>query len=194
MNQKTLIRVWVFFLAERIIVVTGMPGAGKDEFIKVAAGLGLNDLHMGNTVKEYARSSGIEMNDGEVGKFATGEREKHGKQIWAERTLKDLNGQKNIVIDGLRCLEELDYMRQVESELVVVAIFANRQDRLSRILKRKREDDIKDINGLIKRDMRELSWGIGSVISLADFMIVNSGSLDEFKEKSLALLHDLHGN
>lgn len=193
MNPRMQIRAWVFSLAERIIVVTGMPGAGKDEFIRVAAQLGLSDLHMGNTVKEYAKRAGINMNDGEVGTFATGEREKFGKQIWAERTLKDLNGQKNIVIDGLRNMEELDYMREVESELVVVAIFANRHDRLERILRRKREDDIKDMNGLIHRDMRELSWGIGSVISLADYMIVNDGTLEEFKEDSLSLLNKLLG-
>ncbi len=165
-----------------------MPGAGKDEFIKVAADMGMGDLHMGNTVKSYARKSGIEMKDDEVGKFATSERQEYGMHVWAERTLRDLNGQKNIVIDGLRNMEELDYMREVENDLVVVAVFANRKDRLDRILKRSREDDIRNMDGLIKRDLRELSWGIGSVISLADYMIVNDGTLEEFKKNSLTLL------
>lgn len=180
--------MWDFYLADRIIVVTGMPGSGKDEFIKVAASMGMSDLHMGNTVKSYAKSAGVEMIDSEVGNFASEERDKHGKQVWAERTLESLNGQKNVVIDGLRNMEELDYMRNVENNLVVVAIFANRKDRLDRILRRKREDDIKDVGGLIKRDLRELSWGIGSVISLADYMIVNDGTLDEFKKNTQDLL------
>jgi hypothetical protein len=38
-----------------------------------------------------------------------------------------------------------------------------------------------ELNG---RDERELSWGIGRVISLADYMIVNDGTLDEFKTKA----------
>lgn len=186
--MKTQTRELDTSLAEKIIVVTGMPGAGKDEFISVAAELGFSDLHMGNTVKEYARNAGISMTDGGVGTFATEEREKHGMHIWAERTLKDLNGQKNVVIDGLRNMEELDYMQKVEKDLVVVAIFANRRDRLSRILKRNREDDIGSLEGLIKRDQRELSWGIGSVISLADYMIVNAGTLEQFKKDSHELV------
>ncbi len=186
--------MWDFSLADKIIVVTGMPGAGKDEFIRVAAGMGMSDLHMGNTVKRYARLSDIEMNDSGVGSFATKEREKHGMHVWAERTLADLNGQKNVVIDGLRNMEELDYMRGVESDLVVVAIFANRNDRLERILRRKREDDIKDVKGLIERDLRELSWGIGSVISLADYMVVNDGTLEEFKDASQSLLNRIMKN
>lgn len=168
-----------------------MPGAGKDEFIKVALERDMLDLHMGNTVKHYAKESGIEMQDSQIGKFASQERDKYGKSIWAKRTMKDLASSKDVIIDGLRNVEELEYMREVEKNLVVVAIFANRKERLSRILKRKREDDVDDLKGLVSRDSRELSWGIGSVIALADYMIVNDGTLEEFKEKVRSLLGKL---
>jgi dephospho-CoA kinase len=35
----------------------------------------------------------------------------------------------------------------------------------------------------IQRDERELGWGIGEVIAMADLMIINEGSIDEFREK-----------
>lgn len=173
------------------IIVTGMPGAGKDEFISVAHGMGMLDYHMGNTVKIYAKRQGIPLNDQDIGHFATMERETKGKHIWAERTLETLSGSSGIVIDGLRNLEELDYMRMRIPNLTVVAIFANRKDRLQRILKRHRADDVRDMDSLIKRDMRELSWGIGTVIALSDIMLVNDGSLEEFKERSRRLLGSL---
>ena len=182
---------WGSFLNNISIIVTGMPGAGKDEFISVANVLGMRDFHMGNTVKLYAKRKGIEMTDTAIGQFATQERENYGRHIWAERTLESLKGTTGIVIDGLRNLEELDYMRARISDLTVVAIFANRKDRLERILKRHRVDDISDLESLVKRDNRELSWGIGTVIALSDRMIVNDGTLEEFKIKSRQLLENL---
>jgi dephospho-CoA kinase len=42
-----------------------------------------------------------------------------------------------------------------------------------------------------ERDRRELGWGLGSLIALADRMIVNEGTLGEFKEKVEELLREL---
>jgi len=41
---------------------------------------------------------------------------------------------------------------------------------------------------LVKRDERELSWGIGKAISLSDYMIVNDSTLEEFKANVESLL------
>jgi dephospho-CoA kinase len=172
-----------------MLLVTGMPGAGKDEFINVASNFGFMDVHMGNTVRKYAVENGIELSDHEVGLYATQEREKHGKHIWAQRTCLYIEGKENIIIDGVRNYEELEYFQKKFSTLSVVAIFANRSDRLNRIMKRNRPDDIKSEQGLLERDSRELSWGIGNVIALADYMIVNDSTLEVFKERTAEFLN-----
>ncbi len=171
-----------------MIIVTGMPGAGKDEFIKVANSLGIKDVHMGNSVRKYAEESGIASNDNGIGAFATGERKKFGMDIWAKRTAENVSDPENTMVDGLRNYEELVYFRNRYENLKVVAIFANRKNRLSRILKRGRADDITNIGELVQRDERELSWGIGNVISLADYMIVNDCSLEDFRARSEAFI------
>lgn len=165
-----------------MIIVTGMPGAGKDEFIKVAKSRGLKDYHMGNVVRKYAKDSSVGINDSEIGAFATDERKKHGMDVWAERTSQCVDDPFSAIIDGLRNYEELEYFRKKFSDVIVVAIFANRKDRLDRIMKRDREDDIRSLEELVSRDNRELSWGLGNVISLADYMIVNDRSLEQFKK------------
>lgn len=167
-----------------MIIVTGMPGAGKDEFIKVANSLGITDVHMGNSVRKYAKENGIASNDNGIGSFATGERKKFGMDIWARRTSESVTDPDNTMVDGLRNYEELVYFREKYENLKVVAIFANRKNRLTRILKRGRSDDITSVEGLVQRDDRELSWGIGNVISLADYMIVNDCSLEDFRTRS----------
>jgi len=173
------------------VIVTGMPGAGKDEFIKVALERGYKEYHMGDVVRYHARKSNIPVSDESIGKFATDERKRYGMHIWAARTVAQMKGKEKVVIDGLRNMEELDYFRKNLRCLYVVAIFASRKDRLERILRRGREDDVKSEEGLIRRDSRELSWGIGEVIALADYTLVNDGTLGDFKQKAGRLLDKL---
>lgn len=174
-----------------MIILTGMPGSGKDEFVKVARELGFVDVHMGETVKEYAKEAMVQMTDRQIGQYATEERVKHGMDIWAKRTSERINDPDHTIVDGLRNIEELDYFRSRFQNVMVVAIYANRQERLTRILKRNRIDDVKSENELEMRDGRELSWGIGKTISLADHMIVNDGTLEEFHEKVRVFLKSL---
>lgn len=173
-----------------MIIVTGMPGAGKDEFIFVARELGMKDVHMGDTVRRYANENDIEVNDHQIGAFATNERKKHGMGIWAERTSQYVEDPQNTIVDGLRNYEELEYFKNEFPDLCVVAIFANRKDRLERILKRDRADDIRTLEELIARDERELSWGIGNVICLSDYMIVNNSTLENFRKNVENFLKD----
>jgi dephospho-CoA kinase len=104
--------------------------------------------------------------------------------IWAQRTCLYIEDNENTIIDGLRNYEELEYFQKKFSTLSVVAIFANRRDRLSRIMKRNRPDDIKSEAELLDRDNRELSWGLGNLIALADYMLVNDSTLEVFKDRT----------
>ncbi len=177
-----------------LIIVTGMPGSGKDEFIKVCVEEGFKDLHMGNAVRKYAAMSNIAISDADIGKFATAEREKFGKDIWAKRTLMDIDAPL-IVIDGLRSYEELEYfMKEAETEqFYLFAIFANRKTRLERIVKRNRNDDVHSLEELIRRDNRELDWGVGKAIVLSDKMLVNDSSLDLFRLESRSAIREILG-
>ncbi len=194
-RKRRLTRDWDLSLANErriILSVTGMPGSGKDEFIKVAKNFGFQDYHMGDTVRTYAHRSSIPISDSEIGKFASGEREKHGMNIWARRTYDLIGDHKLFIIDGIRNYEEAEYFSNNVENFSIIAIFANRITRLERILKRNRADDIHDMEGLIARDNRELNWGIGKVIALSDYMIVNDSTLDEFRRKSTSLIKTIH--
>ncbi|MEM1630389.1 MAG: dephospho-CoA kinase, partial [Saccharolobus sp.] len=59
---------------------------------------------------------------------------------------------------------------------------------------RMRSDDAKDISDLIKRDKEELSLGIGNVIAMADYVIVNDSSYDEFKRKCNQIIDKVLSN
>lgn len=179
--------------AVKVLFVTGMPAAGKEEFVQVAAGLGFSIVRMGDVVRDEARRRGLPITDAAVGGMAHEERLAHGFGIWAERTLPRLKGER-IIVDGLRGKAELDVFRRALGDgLVVLAIHASRGTRYARVKRRLRADDAMSLETFKARDERELGWGLGDVIAAADLMIVNEGSLEQFRAEAKALLERIHG-
>ena len=162
----------------RVICVTGMPGCGKEEFVKIAAERGLPIVRMGDIVREEAKRRGLKFSDETVGGMAHEERVKHGFGIWAVRTIPHVQDETTI-IDGIRGREEVEVFRRAFGDrLAVVAIHASPRTRYARILKRGRGDDVISVDEFHRREERELGWGLGEVIATADHMIANEGDLD----------------
>ncbi len=174
------------FDEHRVIVgFTGMPGTGKSEAVNVARNMGFEIFSMGDTVREEAHKNRIPVGDSSIGQFATEERKRYGKDIWAKRTAEKIKRSscRFIVIDGIRSIDEIDFFRdEFRKNFVLIAIHTKSEDRLQRILKRAREDDVKSMEELENRDDRELGWGIGGAIAKADIMVVNDSSLEKFRE------------
>jgi hypothetical protein len=42
-----------------------------------------------------------------------------------------------------------------------------------------------------ERDVRELEWGIGNAMALCEHMIINEGTLEEYKDKIRSILKAL---
>lgn len=177
----------------QVVCLTGMPGCGKEEALAVAQGLGFSIIRMGDVVREEANRRGLPITDAAVGGMANAERQVHGMGIWAERTLPRIRGDR-VLVDGLRGRAELEVFRKAfGDDLIVVAVHASPKTRYERMLRRQRKDDAASLEAFRARDLRELSWGLGDVIGTADVMLINEGSLDEFRHQAKAALERLHG-
>jgi len=166
----------------KIIGLSGMPGSGKGVFVETAKKKGFDVVRMGDAVWEYVKKKGLTLNDENVGGVADEERKKHGYGIWAERTLPFIKNRKT-VIDGIRSIEEVGIFKSHFQDFIVIGVHSSPETRYRRIMKRKRIDDTFSKEDFDERDKRELSWGIGEVIALADVMIVNEEGIEEFKKK-----------
>ncbi|MEM4482079.1 MAG: AAA family ATPase [Desulfurococcaceae archaeon] len=178
-------------MANLYLLVAGMPGAGKSILTEVAREMGIPVYTMGDVVREETlKRFGKITPDLMVGTSVDLRRE-WGDDIIALRTLSKIEGQHSVVlIDGVRSLGEVEAFR-ARGETVVIAVHASPRTRFKRLLERKRPGDPSTYEEFSSRDLIELGYGLGNVIALADYMIVNEGTIDEAKIVMRSILSDI---
>ena len=173
----------------KLIITTGMPGAGKEEFLLAASDSGIPFLRMGDIVREFHAKRSEEDKDLSVGQLANLDRQRYGFDIWAKRAMEKMSGDI-FMIDGCRSMDEVRAYRNITDDVHIVGIFASPKTRYDRLVKRGRDDAPKNIEEFNERDDRELGWGLGETMALADRMIINESSLEDFKENVRRLMEE----
>uniref|UniRef100_A0A7C2VL12 UPF0200 protein ENO77_00630 n=1 Tax=Ignisphaera aggregans TaxID=334771 RepID=A0A7C2VL12_9CREN len=184
-------------VAQRILVlIAGLPGAGKTVFSEVARAVGIPVVVLGDVVREEVRKRGLQPSLESVLAVAQELRERYGREAIVMLALpiivELLKHHCVVVVDGVRSIDEVNYIKnKVDADILVVAIHASPKTRFARISARNRAGDPKSWEEFVKRDYMELSWGIGNIIALADKMLVNEGSVEEFKNSVRELLQEV---
>lgn len=161
-----------------------MPGSGKSVAVAVARAMGLPVFSMGDRVREVVASRGLPLTPEHVGRIANEERALQGADIWARRTIAVVPpGTDAAVIDGARSGAEVAAFKAHAggAEVLVLAVQSSPSTRAHRLRVRARSDDQLSLDGFQGRDRREIGWGIGEAIALADITVVNEGSLGAFR-------------
>ena len=173
-----------------VIGVAGMPGAGKAVLRSSAEGMGCTVVIMGDEIREETKRRGLDPTPENVGKVMIELRKEEGATTVAKRCIPKIKkAQSNIVlVDGIRSLDEVDEFKRHFSNFSLIAAHSSPEARFQRLSRRKRSDDPNGWNVFHERDLRELSVGQGDVIALADFMLVNEGTYDEFKAEATKAL------
>jgi len=168
-----------------VVGVAGMPGAGKATVRKAAEGMGWSVVIMGDEIREETRRRGLEPTPENIGKIMLQLREEEGPATVAKRCIQKIeNAQSNFVlVDGVRSLKEVDEFKKCFHDFTLIAVHSSPETRFQRLSKRKRSDDPKGWDVFCQRDLRELRVGQGDVIAVANYMIVNEGTYEEFKAR-----------
>jgi len=178
-----------------VIGIVGLPGSGKSEAANVAADMAVPVVTMGDVIREECRDRGLDpaTQHGEVAKAL---REENGPAAIAERSrpvVDDaLADADTVVVDGIRSdVEVEEFRRAYGDEFLLVAVDAPFELRAERLDLRGR-DAGGDEGGetLEARDERELGFGMGDAIGMADLTIENTATLAAFQRKVRTLLRD----
>jgi len=170
-----------------------MPGSGKSVVVEgIAEEFRYPVLSMGDVVREEAKHRGIKGDLKSMMEFAKRLREEMGPTAVAELTsqrIQSINSEV-IIIDGVRSLDEVTRFSK-EGLVIIVAVHASPRTRFERLVRRGRPDDPSNWEDFRERDLKELSFGIGGVIALADVMIVNEGkNISDIKKEAVSKLRE----
>jgi dephospho-CoA kinase len=168
-----------------------MPGAGKSIIAKAATDLGLPVYNMGDVIRDETMRLYGEITPEYMRETSRIVRERYGEDYVARKTIERIQERSGvIVIDGVRSLIEVEVFRKF-GDTVILAIHASPRTRFERIKRRGRPGDPDKWEDFVKRDMTELSFGLGNVIALADYMIVNEGTVEEAYRGAYSILSKL---
>ena len=97
--------------------------------------------------------------------------------MWQKGLIKDA-----VVIEGIRSYEEVErFKKELGEDFIIIGVLAPENLRLERLLKRGRIDEVKGIDDLRIRDEAERRFGLDRVIAAADFIVNNTGTLEELE-------------
>ena len=167
-----------------VIGISGLPGSGKSLVSEIATEKGGVVVSMGDIIREEAKKRGESTKQ-----TATNLRKEHGKYIVAQLTVEKIKQMiedkiaTTIIVEGIRSPFEVNMFKENFDNFIILSIFTNPDLRFKRLQQRNREDDSKNYEDFQKRDQMELDFGIGTVISLSDKIIINEKDLDGYKKE-----------
>ncbi|OGM31603.1 hypothetical protein A2803_00375 [Candidatus Woesebacteria bacterium RIFCSPHIGHO2_01_FULL_44_21] len=184
------------FLRNKIICITGMPGAGKTLASEFFIKKGMLHLRFGQAVLDYLIKKGLTVNEKNERKIREYLRKKHGMAAMAILNLPKLKALKQkgpVIADGLYSFDEfLILKKQFKQNIVVISVYAPPHMRYERLAQRKLiAGDKRVVNRPLtrseaeSRDLAELkNLDKGGTIAMSDYTVLNTKSIS-FLNKQL---------
>lgn len=155
----------------RVVGIAGLPGSGKSFIASLFAKRGFRIYTMGDVIREYAKAKGVTPDEAAV----LIRLERGSRAVVAGLGLR--RGE-DVVIDGLRSLDEVTAIEEALGSLYLVYVVASRRTRLMRLLGRGRADDPKSVADFMMREYRELKFGVADLLSRADYVLINENKAE----------------
>jgi len=169
-------------MRKKVVAISGMPGAGKGVAAQAGKELGYEIFVLGDVIREETERRGLEPTPQNMGNVMLDVRKSEGPAVVAKRLIPKIQSTSTstVMVEGIRSIDELNELKS-KFLVILVVIHASPKTRYTRLLERNRSDDPKDVETFEKRDFRELDVGLGHVLSLADLVLVNEGTITELQ-------------
>ena len=181
----------------KIIALVGLAGSGKSSAVEYLTEKGFPKIYFGGVIYKAMDEAGIEKTWDNQQKFREEIRRREGKDFVIKRVIKNIHdlinaGQNKIVLDGLYTWSEYKFLKhEFPGQVVGIAIVRPIYLRYQRMAKRiERPLQAHEVD---QRDWSEIeNLEKGGPIAIADYFIINDGSLEQLQQKIDAATHDAH--
>ncbi len=175
-----------------VLVIVGMPGAGKSLASSEAKKKGIPIFVSGDIIRAEAHRRKLKLTRKNLGQLMLKIRREEGMGAVAKRLIPTIEktNRSYLVYEGARNIEELQELSR-KYRVVTIAIHASSMTRFQRLLRRKRSDRPRGWTDFVERDERELEVGVGKLIALSDRMVENEDTKDDLKRRMKRLLRTL---
>lgn len=181
----------------KIIALVGLAGSGKSSAVEYLTEKGFPKIYFGGVIYKAMDEAGIEKTWDNQQQFREEIRRREGKDFVIKRVIKNIHdlinaGQNKVVLDGLYTWSEYKFLKhEFPGQVVVIAIVTPKYLRYQRMAKRiERPMQPHEVD---QRDWSEIeNLEKGGPIAIADYFIINDGSLEQLHQKIDAATHDAH--
>jgi dephospho-CoA kinase len=184
-----------------IIGVTGPICAGNNAVGDILRKKGFNRLSFSDELREYMKENNLEINRENMRNTGDTLRKKNGPGAMAIITMKKINPEKDYVVEGIMNPAEVTELKKLK-DFYLLKVDAPLEIRFKRLLVRNRDpDEPKEFNAFVEWEKRDL--GIGqpahglhraACFELADFTVINDGSLKQLEKNILDLVNKVKQN
>jgi dephospho-CoA kinase len=171
----------------RLIGLTGTNGAGKGEAAAYFATRGYAYFSLSDVIRDELWGRGEAPSRDNMIRTGNELRRRFGPDILASRTMAKVGSGGRAVIDSIRNVREIAFLRRQEG-FVLLAIDAPLETRFARVGVRGRDESAGDLEAFREKEEEERSGGasaqqLEACMAAADRIIVNDGTIPEFRRK-----------
>lgn len=186
----------------KLIALVGMCGSGKSITADYFKKLGFQYLRLGQITLDEIKKRDLQPNEKLEKEIRENFRSQYGMAAFATLNLPKIQAlykQGNTILDGLYSWSEYKVLKEKFPQMIVIAIYASPQTRYHRISQRHSQNDpeLRNRNFSIEeataRDFAEIeNVEKGGPIAMADFTIINEGSIAKTKKQINAIWEEIN--
>jgi len=190
-------------MANKLVCVVGMPGAGKSLVSDALVSSGFSYIRFGQITLDKLKEMGLALSEANEKKIREGLRKKHGMAAFAVLNISKIDTlleKSHVVVDGLYSWSEYKVLKEKYGERMrVLAVYAPPGLRSKRLKQRKvkKGDKNQRFRPLKEEETRARDYAEienlekGGPISMADFTIVNTGTINQLKKQVREIIKDV---
>lgn len=184
------------YTARMIIGLTGKNCAGKGEVAACLRTSGFQYYSLSDVLRDEMQAAGIPITRERLIQFANELRAARGHAALAEVVLRQLDPEKNYIVDSIRNPAEVQALQR-RPDFVLLRVEADAKLRFERMRQRAREGDPTNLREFQKLEAAEAhstdpaSQQLEAVSALATVAVVNDGNLDQLHDRVRRVVREL---